>query len=63
MMQDGQTPLYIACAYGHRSVANVLLAKGADLTKATNVSGCKVEILLLILFITSLLPMFCMLPI
>ena len=40
MMQDGMTPLYITFTYGHLHVADTLLAKGAELANANNVSGC-----------------------
>lgn len=36
-VQGGATPLYMACLQGHVQVAELLLRKGADMTRATKV--------------------------
>ena len=38
VMQNGNTPLHLACISGHRSVVEILLAGGADVNTKDKVS-------------------------
>ena len=39
LLQDGNTPLYIACQIGHETVVKLLLDGGSDVNKARDVSN------------------------
>ena len=39
LLQDGTTPLYVACQNGHETVVKLLLDGGSDVNKATDVSN------------------------
>ena len=39
LLQDGSTPLYIACQNGHETVVKLLLDGGSDVNKARDVSN------------------------
>ena len=38
LLQDGRTPLYMACEKGNETVVKLLLDGGSDVNKATDVS-------------------------
>ena len=39
LLQDGSTPLYVACHNGHEAVVKLLLDGGSDVNKAMDVSN------------------------
>ena len=39
ILQDGSTPLYLACQNGHEAVIKLLLDGGSDVKKARDVSN------------------------
>ena len=38
LLQDGRTPLYVACQIGYEAVVKLLLDGGSDVNKAAKVS-------------------------